>query len=77
MKTTSLLHVALALAAATSVLSCQEDGLTVEEIDVPAGYSLSAGTSTVFTTSSYAFDSEADWVTGALKRRFVRGDKLY
>ena len=75
MKYSMILYLTAALAA---LASCQDDeGFTVEDIEVPSGYALSAGTATVFTTSSFAYDSEADWVTGALKRRFVRGDKLY
>ena len=47
------------------------------DIEVPEGYALSAGTSTIFMNSSKAYDSEAEWVTGALASRFTRGDRLY
>lgn len=57
--------------------SCDSDGLDAIDIEVPAGYELSAGTSTVFLTSSVAYDSEAPWVSGDYLTRFVRGDRLY
>ncbi|MDE6135782.1 MAG: thiol oxidoreductase, partial [Muribaculaceae bacterium] len=66
----------LAVGAAL-LASCESDGLDQLDIEVPDGYELSAGTSTVFLNSSVAFDSEAPWVTGAYLTRFVRGDKLY
>lgn len=58
-------------------MSCDDEGLDVLDIEVPEGYALSAGTSTIFMNSSKAYDSEADWVTGALASRFTRGDRLY
>lgn len=63
----------------TCLWACDDDsdGLTEADLEVPAGYALSAGTSTIYTTSSFAYDSEADWVQGELKKRFMRGDKLY
>lgn len=57
--------------------SCESDGLDMIDIEVPVGYELSAGTSTVFLTSSVAYDSEAPWVSGDYLTRFVRGDRLY
>ncbi|MCH5232101.1 MAG: thiol oxidoreductase [Muribaculaceae bacterium] len=58
--------------------SCEDDfGLDVLDIEVPAGYALSAGTSTVFLNSSVAYDTEADWVSGTYLTRFNRGDRLY
>lgn len=57
--------------------ACDNDGLDVLDIEVPAGYELSAGTSTVFLSSSVAYDSEAPWVSGDYLTRFVRGDRLY
>ncbi len=63
---------------AIAVSACdEEETFTEADFEAPAGYALSAGTSTIFSTSSFAFDSEADWVTGDLKKRFMRGDKLY
>ncbi|MDE6097497.1 MAG: thiol oxidoreductase [Muribaculaceae bacterium] len=62
---------------ALSLSSCDSDGLDVLDIEVPAGYELSAGTSTVFLNSSVAYDSEAPWVSGEYLTRFVRGDRLY
>ncbi len=58
--------------------SCSDDdGLDVLDIEVPEGYALSAGTSTNFLRSSFAFDEDADWVTGELESRFNMGDRLY
>ena len=59
---------------------CEDNsGFAVTDIDVPEGYALSAGTSTVFINSSYAFDSDAAWVSDipANQRRFIKGDQLY
>ncbi len=55
------------------------DGITEADIEVPDGYALSAGTSTVFINSSYAYDTEADWVgdISANMKRFTTGDRLY
>lgn len=66
-----------ALVVALAVISCDDEGLDVLDIEVPEGYALSAGTSTIFMNSSKAYDSEAEWVTGALASRFTRGDRLY
>lgn len=66
-----------ALVVALAFMSCHDEGLDVLDIEVPEGYALSAGTSTIFMNSSKAYDSEADWVTGALASRFTRGDRLY
>ena len=67
----------LALVVALALMSCDDEGLDVLDIEVPEGYALSAGTSTIFMNSSKAYDSEAEWVTGALASRFTRGDRLY
>lgn len=62
----------------TPLLSaCDDDGLDMIDVEVPAGYELSAGTSTIFLNSSVAYDSEAPWVSGDYLTRFVRGDRLY
>ena len=66
-----------ALVVALAIMSCDDEGLDVLDIEVPEGYALSAGTSTIFMNSSKAYDSEAEWVTGALASRFTRGDRLY
>ena len=66
-----------ALVVALAVMSCDDEGLDVLDIEVPEGYALSAGISTIFMNSSKAYDSEAEWVTGALASRFTRGDRLY
>ncbi|MBQ6432784.1 MAG: c-type cytochrome [Bacteroidaceae bacterium] len=75
----NLKHIFLFPLATIALAACDvdEEGFTEADFEVPTGYALSAGTSTIFSTSSFAFDSEADWVTGDLKKRFMRGDKLY
>ncbi len=57
--------------------ACADDGIDVLDIEIPEGYSLSAGTSTIFLNSSVAYDSEASWVSGDYLTRFARGDRLY
>ena len=58
--------------------ACEEDDkMDIDTIEVPDGYALSAGTSTVFLRSSIAYDTEADWVTGTYASRFTNGDGLY
>ncbi len=60
------------------LFSCEDDeAIVMDDVYVPNGYALSAGTSTIFTTSTFAFDSNADWVSGVYNSRFTRGDKLY
>ena len=60
------------------LFSCEDDeAIDMDDVYVPNGYALSAGTSTIFTTSTFAFDSNADWVSGVYNSRFTRGDKLY
>lgn len=58
-------------------VSCDESGLEEDDIEVPDGYALSAGTSTVFYNSSVAYDQPADWLSGTYKTRFHSGDGLY
>ena len=69
------------IATAVSVLmltSCDnDDGMEITDVDVPDGYALSAGTSTVFLSSTFAFDTDADWVRGKYTTRFNNGDNLY
>lgn len=59
--------------------SCDNEQENLDQISVPEGYALSAGTSTVFNNSSFAYDQDAPWVAGnaANRKRFVHGDKLY
>lgn len=68
---------AIPLLSVLVLYSCEEDGIDVLDVEVPTGYSLSAGTSTIFLNSSYAYDTEADWVLGNNLTRFIRGDRLY
>jgi len=64
--------------AAFALFGCEDDDqLDVDDIEVPDGYALSAGTSTVFFDSSVAYDQEADWCLGDYYIRFNRGDRLY
>lgn len=65
------------LAVVAMLTSCDDDGIDMDDIEVPAGYELSAGTSTIFANSSKAYDTEADWVSGVYASRFFSGDKLY
>ena len=56
-----------------SCVACEEDDkMDMDKIDVPNGYALSAGTSTIFLNSSVAYDTNADWITGANSIRFRR-----
>lgn len=57
--------------------SCESEGFDVEEIEIPEGYILSAGTSTNFLNSTFAYDTPADWVKGKYDKRFTSGDGLY
>ncbi len=61
----------------TSSCDQLENGMDVTDMEVPEGYELSAGTSTIFMNSSKSYDSPADWVDGTYAQRFIRGDKLY
>ena len=69
----------MALLCTTTLLgACDtEDTYDVLDIEVPAGYELSAGTSTLFVRSSKAYDMPASWVTGEYNSRFNSGDGLY
>lgn len=79
MNVRNIYYIPMLLLLLLGLSACQEsdEGIGEGDLTVPPGYALSAGTATVFTSSSFAYDSEADWVKGELKRRFVRGDKLY
>ena len=58
--------------------ACEEgDQLDVEDISIPRGYALSAGTSTGFYNSSVAYDQAARWLSGTYASRFNAGDRLY
>ena len=65
------------LLGALSLLSCENDDLQVTETEVPTGFAPSAGISTVYMSSSLAYDQSSPWVTGQLARRFQEGDGLY
>lgn len=49
------------------------------DMEIPDGYALSAGTSTIFVNSSFAYDTPAEWIESNTEnlRRFNLGDKLY
>ncbi len=71
---------ALSLVAAMLLTGCEDNsGLDVLDMEVPEGYALSAGTSTVFTNTSYSFDTASDWAANipANYKRFLSGDGLY
>ena len=57
--------------------SCTKEGIDMDDVVVPNGFALSAGTATIFMNSSKAYDSPADWVIGSYEQRFNRGDALY
>jgi CxxC motif-containing protein (DUF1111 family) len=66
------------LLTACALASCDnDDGIEVDEIRIPDGFALSAGSSTVFLSSSYAYDTDAEWVSGKYTTRFNNGDNLY
>ena len=63
-----------------ALTGCEDNGvMDVQEMEVPDGYALSAGTSTIFKNSSYAYDTDADWVANipANSTHFTHGDRLY
>lgn len=63
---------------ALSFLACEaDDKMDMDKVEVPSGYALSAGTSTIFLNSSIAYDTEASWVSGKYASRFTNGDGLY
>jgi len=57
--------------------SCQKKEESIRLLTETERKSLSAGQSTIFTSSSVAFDTPSDWVTGELMDRFLTGDALY
>ena len=71
-------YLTLSFTALFALFSCEdEDQLDVDDIEIPAGYALSAGTSTGFYNSSVAYDQGASWLSGAYDVRFNKGDRLY
>lgn len=66
-----------ALVIAVALGGCDDGTDDLLSIEIPEGYALSAGTSTLFLNSSVAYDSNADWVSGSYLTRFFRGDRLY
>lgn len=68
----------LMAAISIAATACEDnDGIDFDDIEVPEGFALSAGTATNFMTSTFAYDTEADWVSGIYSQRFTRGDRLY
>lgn len=64
------------------LFSCEKESVDEGVITKPNGAvaqfdELSAGRSTVFMSSSKAYDTPAAWVTGSLSSRFNNGDLLY
>ena len=64
----------LLLCLSAGLTACDDDGIDVLDIEIPEGYALSAGTSTIFMNPSKAYDSPADWVSGVYNSRFNDGD---
>ena len=64
---------------AFSLAACDDDGLDVRDVEIPQGYALSAGVSTIFLNSSVAYDTQADWIDADpdYAMRFRDGDGLY
>lgn len=54
-----------------------DDMMTKPNGDIALFDELSAGRSTIFLSSSKAYDTPASWVTGSLASRFNNGDLLY
>ena len=46
----------LLLCLSAGLTACDDDGIDVLDIEIPEGYALSAGTSTIFMNSSKAYD---------------------
>lgn len=70
----------LVIIGISGIIACEDsDGLEATGIDmtVPEGYALSAGTSTTFFNSPYAYDQAADWLSGTYDVGFTTGDRLY
>ena len=68
----------LLLTGILTLTACDDsDRLDVEDINIPRGYALSAGTSTGFYNSSVAYDQAAAWLSGTYASRFNAGDRLY
>ena len=66
------------LAGLFMLTACEDsDQLDVDDIEIPSGYALSAGTATGFYNSSVAYDQGARWLAGSYNSRFFTGDRLY
>ena len=57
--------------------ACSKEGITEEYVEVRDGYALSAGTSTIYSSSAFAYETESDWLSGDNKTRWNRGNTLY
>ena len=77
MKHSTILLPLFALAAALP--ACDDEGMDAGDMEIPEGYALSAGISTVFLNSSVAYDTQADWIDADpdYALRFRDGDGLY
>lgn len=75
----SLIPIVLLVVASCSDDSAYWDTWLQEHSTEMQNSALSAGTSTVFINSSFAYDTDADWVSSipANQRRFIKGDRLY
>lgn len=60
-------YLAISILFMSLLTACSdENGMTEQYMEVPDGYGLSAGTSTVFMNTSFAYDSEAPLGDGKL-----------
>ena len=62
--------------------SCETEDIENWLVKKPNGQTaspeeLSAGISTIFSSAPDAYDSQSEWVTGELEKRFNSGDGLY
>ncbi len=79
-KIESLLFAVFLFLAGLFFQACQKED---EHVILTAGgrvalpAELSAGNSTIFSSTSKAFDTPANWVTGSLMDLFLKGDALY
>lgn len=68
----------LLLCLSAGLTACDDDGIDVLDIEIPEGYALSAGTSTIFMNSSKAYDSPRERVRRPAKqsRKIVHSRKV-
>ncbi len=57
--------------------ACNDDGIDILDIEIPEAMLYQPEHQLFFLNSSVAYDTPADWITGAYDVRFTRGDRLY